>query len=77
MGQNKGKSFRDKTKDGLDACGEWLKANSDALADAIADGCTHWEVAFVWNTMTDDPFSFPHIDVNINKVSKDIIEAYR
>ena len=65
--------FRKCTEDGLKACARWLERNADQLADTIADGCTGWSVEFEWSGSDE---YVPEIHVMVDKVDRDVIEAY-
>lgn len=68
------KDFRTSTRDTLIACGKWFEDNADKLADVIADGCCSWDIDFCWDSYEDN--MPPKINVSIEKVSRDIINAY-
>lgn len=71
------KSFRDKTHDTMVECGEWFKKNADDLANIIAEGCTSWRITFTWITGTDYSDPMPEINIDIDKIDRDIICAAR
>lgn len=66
--------FYEQTERGLAACGDWLRDNASKLADAFAGGCVDWSIEFHHHTA--DEWDFPQIDIRVNKVPSDIIEAY-
>ena len=68
------KDFRTLTRDTLIACGKWFEDNADKLADVIADGCCSWDIDFRW--YSDESNLPPKINVSIEKVNRDIINAY-
>ena len=69
------KSFRDKTHDTMVECGEWFKKNADNLADIIAEGCTSWRITFSWASGTEELNGAPEINIDIDKIDRDIIYA--
>lgn len=69
------KSFRDKTRDTLVECGEWFKRNADDLANTIAGGCTGWRITFSWVSGTEELNGAPEINIDIDKIDRDIIYA--
>ena len=68
-------TFEDRTIVGLTECGKWLQDNAEQLASTICGGCTHWDITFSWDTLTDDPLCVPTIKINVNKYGKSIIDA--
>ena len=68
------KDFRERSRATFDKCGDWFKKNAGDLADLVADGCTDWEVTFSWSAGFDEP-NVPRINININKLDRDIINA--
>lgn len=69
------KSFRDCMADAFALCGDWFRDNAESLADTVAGGCTHWDITFSWDTMTENPWPGPYIHVNIDKIDKSAGEA--
>lgn len=65
--------FRSKTERGLVACGKWLEENAEDLSRAIANGCRRWSVEFSFDCTED---FCPSIDISVNRVSKEIVNAY-
>lgn len=74
MAENR-KTFREKTEIGLVECGKWLEDNASEIAAMVDGGCTHWDITFSWDTMTDDPLTVPTIDIHVNKYAKNVIDA--
>ena len=68
------KDFRQQTEDGLVACGKWLERNAENLSKTFADGCRSWSVEFQWDCFD---AQCPNINIMVDKIDKDIIEAYR
>ena len=69
-----GKDFRQQTEDGLVACAKWLERNAKELSETFSGGCRRWSVEFAFDC--DGPMRVPEINVAVNKVDKDVIEAY-
>jgi len=66
------KRFRDDTRDALLRCADWLTENAEQLADTFAGGCKDWTVEF----KAGEDGMFPRIRIEVNKMDKDVIDAY-
>ncbi len=68
------RDFQKRTEDGLVACGKWLEKNAEDLSKTLSGGCRSWSIEFEW-----DCFNAPNPDIHImvDKIDKDIIEAYQ
>ena len=70
-------TFEEKTRDALVECSNWLLDNADQIAAAIKEGCTHWEVSFDWDNVSDTANGgVPQIHVRIDRLDRKIINTF-